>query len=63
MTRKKEEQLLETTEMRMLRRIKGITLRDRQRSEEIRQELGVEDINVKVRQAKTKVVWTPPEDG
>ena len=47
-------QLLETTEMRMLRRIKGITLRDRQRSEEIRQELGVEDINVKVRQARLR---------
>ena len=34
-TRKKEEHLLETTEMRMLRRIKGVTLKDRERSEDI----------------------------
>ena len=39
--RKKEEQILEKTEMRMLRRIKGVTLRDRVKSVDIRKELGV----------------------
>ncbi|XP_063594364.1 uncharacterized protein LOC134771351 [Penaeus indicus] len=35
----------EATEMRMLRRIKGVTLRERERSTDIRRELGVSDIN------------------
>ena len=47
--RKKEEQILEKTEMRMLRRIKGVTLRDRVKSVDIRKELGVSSIQEKVR--------------
>ena len=52
--RKKEEQILEKTEMRMLRRIKGITLRDRVRSVDIRKELGVSSIQEKVREMKLR---------
>ena len=47
--RKKEEQILEKIEMRMLRRIKGVTLRDKVRSVDIRNELGVNSIQEKVR--------------
>ena len=47
--RKKEEQILEKTEMRMLRRTKGVTLRDRVKSVDIRKELGVSSIQGKVR--------------
>ena len=52
--RKKEERLLETTEMRMLRRIRGVTLRDRMRSADIRRELGVERITSKIRTARLR---------
>ena len=48
--RKKEEQILEKTAMRMLRRIKGVTLRDRVKSVDIRKELGVSSIQEKVRE-------------
>ena len=48
--RKKEEQILEKTEMRMLRRIKGVTLRDKVKSVDIRKELGVNSIQEKVRE-------------
>ena len=34
--RKKEEQILEKTEMRILKRIKGVTLRDRVKGVDIR---------------------------
>ena len=46
--RKKEEQILEKTEMRMLRRIKGVTLRDRVKSVDIRKALSVSSIQEKV---------------
>ena len=36
---KKEEEILEKTEMRMLRRIKGVTLRDKVKGVDIRKEL------------------------
>ena len=52
--RKKEERLLETTEMRMLRRIRGVTLRDRMRSADIRRELRVEKITSKIRTARLR---------
>ena len=53
--RKNEEQILEKTEMRMLRRIKGVTLRDKVKSVDIRKELGVTSIQEKVR--KMRQCW------
>ncbi|CAG9835898.1 unnamed protein product [Diabrotica balteata] len=41
----KTQQLLETAEMRLLRRITGNTLRDRMRSEEIRRKCNIPEIN------------------
>ena len=52
--RKKEEQIIENTEMRMLRRIKGVTLRDRVNSVDIRKELGVSSIQEKVREIRLR---------
>ena len=52
--RKKEELILEKTEMRMLRRIKGVTLRDRVKSVDIRKELGVSSIQEKVREMRLR---------
>ena len=52
--RRKEEQLLETTEMRMLRRIKRVTIRDRIRSSDMRQELGVKGIVEIARQSRLR---------
>ncbi|GFN76680.1 retrovirus-related pol polyprotein line-1 [Plakobranchus ocellatus] len=51
---KKEEQLLETTEMRMLRRIRGVTLEDKMRSDDIRKELGVCPIGEKARESRLR---------
>ena len=56
--RKKEEQILEKTEMRMLRRIKGVTLRDSVKSVDIRKELGVSSIQEKVREMRLR--WNGP---
>ena len=53
--RKKEEQIFEKTEMQMLRRIKGVTLRDRVKSVDIRKELGVSSIQEKV--TKMRIRW------
>ncbi|GFO05113.1 hypothetical protein PoB_003161800 [Plakobranchus ocellatus] len=50
----KEEQLLETTEMRMLRRIRGVTLEDKMRSDDIRKELGVCPIGEKARESRLR---------
>ena len=47
---RKEERLLVTTEMRMLRMIMGLTLRNRTSSVDIRKELGVCNIKVKARE-------------
>ena len=52
--RKKEEKILEKTEMRMLRRIKGVTLRDKVKSVDIRKELGVTSIQEKVREMRLR---------
>ena len=52
--RRKEEQILEKTEMRMLRRIKGVTLRDKVKSVDIRKELGVNSIQEKVREIRLR---------
>ena len=51
---RKEEQILETTEMRMLRRIYGASLKDKRRSREIRKELEVKDIIDKVREIRLR---------
>ena len=48
----KEEQILKKTEMRMLRRIKGVALRDKVKSMDIRKELGVNSITEKVREKR-----------
>ena len=52
--RKREEQIIEKTEMRMLRRIKGVTLRDREKNVDIRKELGVNSIEEKVREMRVR---------
>ena len=49
---KKEEGILEATEMRMLRRIKGVTLRDKCRSKDIRKVLNIKDIKEKVKEIR-----------
>ena len=52
--RKKEEQVLEKTEMRMLRSIKEVTLRDKVKSVDIRKELGVTSLQEKVREMRLR---------
>ena len=49
--RKKEQSQLERTELRMLRWLMGVSLRDRRRSENIRAEAGVVPIVEKAREA------------
>ena len=58
---KKEEQILEKTEMRMLRRIKGVTLRDKVKSLDIRKELSVNSIQESLRN-ETTLAWTHAEN-
>ena len=53
-TVRKEEKILEKTEMRILRKIKGVTLRDRINSVDIRKELGVSSIQEKVREIRIR---------
>ena len=53
MTRK-EEKILETTEMRMLRRIIRVSLRDKKRNDEIGKELEVCIITSKARENRLK---------
>ncbi|GFR73861.1 endonuclease-reverse transcriptase HmRTE-e01 [Elysia marginata] len=52
----KEENILEKTEMRMLRRIKGVTLKDKMKSEDtgIIKELGVGSIKSKARESRLR---------
>ena len=47
--RKKEEQILEKTEMRMLRKIKGVTLRDK-----VKRRIGVNSIKEKVKEMRLR---------
>ena len=49
---KKEEHIIEKPEMIMLRTIKGVTLRDKIKSVDIRKELGVTSIQEKVREMR-----------
>ena len=64
---KKEKQILEKTVMRMLRRIKGVTVRDKVKSLDIRKELGVNSLKEKVRYMRqiyeTMLAWTYAENG
>ena len=50
--RKKEEQIVVKTEMRMLRRINGVTLRDKLKNIDTRKELGVNSIQERVREMR-----------
>ena len=52
---KKEEQILDKTEMRMLRKIKGVTLRAKVKSVDIKKKLGVNSIKEKVREMR--LLW------
>jgi hypothetical protein len=52
--RRREEEQLERTEMKMLRWILGVSLRDRKRNEDIRKTLGVTCITNKVREARLR---------
>ena len=40
--------------MRKLRRIKGVSIRDKEKSDEIRRDLGVENIALKARPARLR---------
>ena len=52
---KKEEQILVNTEMRMLRRNEGATLRDKVKTVDTRKELGVNSIKEKVREMRLRL--------
>ena len=52
--RKREEQILERTEMRMLRWILGVSLREKPRNEEVRKRAGVVCISEKIRAARLR---------
>ena len=51
---RREEELLERTEMRMLRWMLGLTLRDRKRNDFVRKKLGVACITDKVRESRLR---------
>ncbi len=52
--RRKEEQLIQRTEMRMLRWITGVTLKDKIRSEDIRLKTGVADVKDKIKESRLR---------
>ena len=52
--RKREEDLMRRSEMRMLRWIVGVSRKDKVRNEEIKRRCGVEDIVEKVREARLR---------
>ena len=52
--RRKDEELLERTEMRMLRWMLGVSLKDRRRNMDIRRAVGVTCITDKVREARLR---------
>ena len=47
----------------MLRRIKGVPLRDKVKSVDIRKELGVSSIQENVKRNENTLVWTHAENG
>lgn len=51
---RKEKKILQTTEMGMLRRIMGVTLRDRKRNDDMRKELKVCIITEKARECRLR---------
>ena len=52
--KRREEERLQRTEMKMLRWILGLTLRDKKRNDDIRRILGVACITVKVQEASLR---------
>ena len=64
-TKKEGREALETTEMRMLRRFKGVTLRNRERSDDmvdIMRDLGVDNNMLKTRLVRLQLLWHYVED-
>ena len=53
-----EEQILEKTEMRMSRRIKGVTLRDKLKIVGMRKELVVKSIQEQIREMRLRCMDT-----
>jgi len=51
---RREEGLLERTEMRMLRLILGVSLKDKKRNEDFRKTLGVACVTDKIREARLR---------
>lgn len=53
-TTRQQERNIETAEMKFLRFVAGYTLRDHKRSEDIRQELGISDLNTIIKDYRKK---------
>ena len=61
---KRDEKRLEVTEMNMLRRMLGVTRRDRLRNEEVRERTGMQENIVKVvERSKMRWLWACGEEG
>ena len=52
--RRKKEQLIQRTEMRMLRWITGVTLKDKIRSEDIGLKTGVADVKDEIKESRLR---------
>jgi hypothetical protein len=54
----KDNSRIQATEMKFLRRVKGITKLDRVRNEDVRKELGIRAINDKIKRKKNRLATT-----